>query len=309
MPSSPATIRLGTRASALARWQADWVAAALTRLGHIVTLVPITTSGDRQTDKPVHELGGVGLFTKEIQRALLDDTIDLAVHSLKDLPTDAVPGLTLAAVPKRASPADVLVSGDGKLLADLPPGATIGTSSLRRRAQLLHARPDLAPVDVRGNVDTRLRKLEAGQYEALVLAEAGLTRLGLHARITQVLSPAIMLPAPGQGALALESRTDDKATQDAVAPLIDPASLAAVLAERELLRALAGGCLAPVGAWGRVDLDGNLALSAAVLSCDGKKRLAADGEGAAADPLALGRRVAQDLLRQGAADLIEAARR
>jgi len=305
---SAKSIRLGTRASPLARWQADWVAAALRQLGHEVTLVPITTSGDQQTGAPIHTLGGVGLFTKEIQKALLDHAIDLAVHSLKDLPTDPIPELTLAAVPRRESPADALVSREGVSLPDLPPGSRVGTSSLRRRAQLLNVRPDLTLVDVRGNVDTRLRKLDSGEYDALVLAEAGLTRLGLQGRITQVLPAETMLPAPGQGALALETRTDDAATRGAVAPLTDPPSLASVLAERELLRALAAGCLAPLGAWGRGALSGGLMLSAVVLSEDGRKRISAGAQGAAADPFALGQVVARELLEQGAAALISAAR-
>lgn len=302
-------IRLGTRASALARWQANWVADALRNLGHEVTLVQITTAGDQQTDAPIRTMSGVGVFTKEIQRALLDGAIDLAVHSLKDLPTDPEPRLALAAVPSRESVSDVLISRNGELLEKLPRGARIGTGSLRRRAQLLHIRPDLAMVDVRGNVETRLRKLDEGLFDALVLAEAGLNRLGLSDRITQVIPAAIMLPAPGQGALGLEARSDDVATRGAVVALSDPSALAGVLAEREVLRLLGGGCLAPIGAWGRILATGKLALDAVVLRPDGQGRLAATGEGEATDALDLGRRVAQDLLAQGGAELLAVARR
>ena len=308
MPSN-FTIRLGTRASALARWQANWVAAELKRLGHAVTLVPITTTGDQQTSAPIREMAGVGVFTKEIQRALSDGLIDLAVHSLKDLPTEPVPGLTLAAVPSRESVSDVLVSRNGAAIDDLPPGARIGTGSLRRRSQLLHRRADLVMVDVRGNVDTRLRKLDKGQFDALVLAEAGLKRLGLAERISQVLPASMMLPAPGQGALGLETRSDDRRTRTAVESLSDPSAQAGVLAERSVLLALGGGCLAPIGAWGRVVTSGRLALDAVVLSADGVRRLAAVAEGEASDAESLGRQVADDLVRQGAAELIAASRR
>jgi len=308
VPSSVNTIRLGTRASALARWQANWVAEALRRLGHEVTLVPITTSGDQQTDAPLRAMGGVGVFTKEIQRALLEGIVDLAVHSLKDLPTDLVPGVILAAVPTRESVADALVSRQGGGLDELPRGARIGTGSLRRRAQLLHVRPDLKMIDVRGNVETRLRKLEEGWFDALVLAEAGLRRLGLSDRITQVMPTAIMLPAPGQGALGLETRGDDSRLHDAVAPLSDPPTQAAVIAEREMLRVLGGGCLAPIGAWGRCLPTGRLALDAVVLSPDGRQQLAAAAEAEPEDAPELGRRLAQELLQRGAGKLIALAR-
>lgn len=302
-------IRLGTRASALARWQANWVADALRCMGHEVTLVPITTSGDRQTDAPIRAMAGVGVFTKEIQRALIDGAIDLAVHSLKDLPTDPEPRLALAAVPRRESVSDVLVGLHGAQLEDLPQGARIGTGSLRRRAQLLHIRPDLTMLDVRGNVETRLRKLDEGEFDALVLAEAGLIRLGLSDRITQIIPATIMLPAPGQGALGLETRSDDVATRDAVAALSDPLALAGVTAERELLRVLGGGCLAPIGAWGRIVASGALALDAVVLGPDGQRRLAASSAGEPSDALGMGLRVAQELVAQGGAELLAVTRR
>ena len=242
-------LQLGTRSSALARWQADWVAARLRECGTEVELVPITTTGD-VTRQPLGEVGGSGLFTKELQQALLDGRIDLAVHSLKDLPTVAVSGLALAAVPPRESVCDVLISRAGAVLLDLPQSARIGTGSLRRRAQLLNVRPDLQVFDIRGNVDTRIRKLQAGEYDAIVLAEAGLRRLEFMAHATEVLSPLAMLPAVGQGALGIEARAHDERTRKAVAELNDPAAWGAVTAERSLLAALRGGCLAPVGALG-----------------------------------------------------------
>ncbi|MEX0641575.1 MAG: hydroxymethylbilane synthase, partial [Pirellulales bacterium] len=199
-------LRLGTRASALARWQAEWVAAQLTSRGVEVELVPIATRGDVRNRESIENIGSPGVFTKELERALLDERIDVAVHSLKDLPTDPVAGLCLPAVPERESPRDVLISRHGLLLDRLPAAATVGTGSLRRRAQLLHARADLVMRDVRGNVDTRLKKLADGEFDALVLAHAGLVRLGLDDQITEILKPARMLPAVGQGALAIEAR-------------------------------------------------------------------------------------------------------
>ncbi len=246
---SQARLRIGTRGSALARWQAGWVADRLTELGAGVELIPITTRGDAQTKVSIGSLGTTGVFTKELQRALLDDRIDVAVHSLKDLPTDVVQGLCLAAVPERESNRDALVSARGLRFSELPPAALIGTGSLRRRAQLRHARADLRMGDVRGNVDTRLEKLADGQFDALVLAHAGLKRLGLDGHITELLDPQVMLPAVGQGALGIEARADDPAVLDALAPLDHGSTHAAVLAERALLAHLAGGCLAPIGAW------------------------------------------------------------
>jgi hydroxymethylbilane synthase len=327
MPS----LRLGARASALARWQAEWVAAQLRELGVDVELVPISTVGDRQQGA-IETIGGQGVFTKEIQRALLDDRIDLAVHSLKDLPTGAVAGLSLAAVPHRAPPHDALVlnkgvgslclASDSCLQAEnatnkdsrplcfrqLSPAATIGTGSLRRRAQLLHVRPDLQMKDVRGNVDTRLRKLHDGQCDALVLAEAGLRRLGLAEQIACVLPLQIMLPAVGQGALALETRDDDDATRALVAPLDHAPTHAAVSAERQMLLVLQGGCLAPVAALGCVQGE-QLTLTGRVMSHDGVRLLEAGETAAISDALQLGRRVAEALLAQGAGELIAAARK
>jgi len=319
--SGSVRLRLGTRASALARWQADWVAAWLTGSGVEVELVPITTRGDQQQQGPLGSLGGQGLFTKELQRALLDDRIDLAVHSLKDLPTDEVPGLCLAAVPQRGPVGDVLVAREAADFQGLREGAVVGTGSLRRRAQLLHAREKLDVRDIRGNVDTRLRKLADGEYDAIVLAEAGLVRLGLDSQITQRLPASLMLPAVGQGALGVESRMDDESTRSALAALDDPATHAAITAERALLASLRGGCLAPIGAWAQL-LDGaRLSLAAAVLSADGQQRLLAEDEvelagsqlsgtsGELATAVNLGHRVAENLLDRGAADLIATVRR
>jgi len=306
---STKTLRIGTRRSALARWQAEWVASALQAHGHDVILVPIVTRGDTDQAQPLGAIGGDGLFTKELQRALLADEVDLAVHSLKDLPTEFVPGLTVAATPERAPTADALVSRSGVLLADLPAGAKIGTGSLRRRAQLWHARADLTMHNIRGNVDTRLRKLAEGEFDAIVLAEAGLSRLGLAERITERLSPPLMLPAVGQGALGLECRADDMETRAALADLDHASTHVAVLAERALMRSLAGGCLAPIAAIGQVKADGQLHLSAVVLSGDGKTRLAAEGAAAAAEAEPLGQRVAAQLAEQGALALIDAVRR
>jgi hydroxymethylbilane synthase len=301
-------LRLGTRASALARWQAQWVADQLTAGGIEVELVPIATRGDASQKNKIDELGSPGVFTKELERALLANQIDLAVHSLKDLPTDAVEGLELAAVPHRESALDVLVSREGFILAQLPFGASIGTGSARRRAQLLHVRPDLEMEDIRGNVDTRLRKLTDGEFDAIVLAHAGLKRLELDGQITEYLQPDVMLPAVGQGALAIEIRAADSATRAAVELLDYPASRRAVLAERALLAALGGGCLAPVGAWARLQSDGRLRLDAAVLSLDGKRRIAASDHSAAEDCLRLGINVADQLKGQGALELIAQAR-
>lgn len=299
-------LRIGTRSSPLARWQAEHIAGRLRDLGNEVEIVFITTQGDVRSG-PLGQIGGQGLFTKEIQRALLAEEVDIAVHSLKDLPTEPVEGLTLGAVPERESPGDVLVSKKFNDFESLPAGARVGTGSLRRRTQLLHTRPDLVIEDIRGNVDTRLRKLDDGEFDAIVLAQAGLTRLGLASRITQVLPRELMLPAVGQGALGIEIRDIDERAQNAVRPLDDADTRAAVVAERALLAELRGGCLAPVGAWGRKDGD-ELLLDAVVLSNDGKVRLHAEGASSPADASSLGRRVAQILRQQGSDDLIAASR-
>ena len=302
------TIRIGTRGSALARWQADHITERLTQLGASVQQQLITTSGDQNQQGPIGALGGQGVFTKEIQRAVLDQDVDVAVHSLKDLPTDPTPGLVLASVPTRERTGDAIVCREADGFDALPKEAVIGTGSVRRQAQLLHVRPDLVMKDIRGNVDTRLRKLDEGQYDAIVLAEAGLKRLGWQDRITEVLPREVILPAVGQGALGLETRDDDDATREILDQLTDRAAMAAVTAERALLRALRGGCMAPVGALAEVEND-RLTLTATVLSRDGDQRLDAHSEcDLADDPAALGESVAADLLDQGAAALISDAR-
>lgn len=305
-------LRLGTRASSLAQWQANWVAERLRTTGHDVELVFITTRGDRTQRAPDAARGGptgpFGLFTKELQSALLGHQIDLAVHSLKDLPTDVIPGLAIAAVAQRASPFDVFVSRSAGQLDTLPPGAVVGTGSLRRRSQLLRLRPDLSVVEVRGNVDSRLKKLREGQFDALILAEAGLQRLGLADQITQVLPPESFLPAAGQGALGIETREDDTAILHAVAPLNHPESQTAVLAERALLAALSGGCLAPIGTYCHSQPDGQLRLEGCVLSLDGQTRMSAEATAAANHWQALANKVAGKLLDLGAERLIQQAR-
>lgn len=306
MNGNQKVLRLGTRGSALARWQANWVASQLEQAGVAVELVLVTTRGD-VIKGALGAIGGQGLFTKEIQQALLDDRIDLAVHSLKDLPTVPVPGLTLAAVPVRESNRDVLVARAAESVDALPAGSCVGTGSNRRRAQLLHLRPDLQVVDIRGNVDTRLRHLDEGQYDAILLAEAGLKRLGHEHRITQVLSHQQMLPAVGQGALGLEIRVDDASTAERIDTLDDTDTHASVVAERALLMALDAGCLAPVGAWARVH-DATLTLDAVVLSIDGRNRLAATATGTPDAAESVGKEAATNLVAQGAADLIQAAR-
>ena len=303
--SARKVIRIGTRGSHLARWQSEWVADRLREHhpGLTVELVEIKTQGDRDRNSPLAAIGGSGLFTKEIQRALAEGLVEVAVHSLKDLPTKSLEGLTLGAVPAREDVADALIAPRAKTLDALPHGATVGTGSLRRRAQLLHARPDLQVVGVRGNVETRLNKALLGELDAVVLAEAGLRRLGLAGHVTQRLGPPEFLPAVGQGALGIECRLDDKATLALLAALDDPATHRAVVAERRVLAELEGGCMIPLAAFAR-DVNGLLALDAFVLDPDGKERLTASATGPIDDPDALGRRVAEALRGQGADRLL-----
>ncbi len=303
-------IRIGTRGSHLARWQAGWVADRLRALhpGLEVELVEIKTQGDRDRNSPLAAIGGTGLFTKEIQRALLDSSVELAVHSLKDLPTEGPDGLVLGAVPAREDAADALIAPIHRTLDALPDGATVGTGSLRRRAQLLHARPALRVVDVRGNVETRLNQALQGGLDAVVLAEAGLRRLGLDGHVTERLGPPRFLPAVGQGALGIECREDDAETRALLAPLDDPPTRRAVLAERRALAELEGGCMIPMAAWGR-DTDEGLALDAAVFDPEGRERVFASLIGPPDDPDDLGRRVARALRDQGAERLLERVRR
>jgi hydroxymethylbilane synthase len=298
-------LRIGTRGSPLALWQARHVADRLRPLvaPRAVELVEIETSGDRFREATLAQIGGDGVFTKEIQRALLAGAVDVAVHSLKDLPTTVVPGLTLAAVPVRGPTGDAFVSHKHRCFDELPMGAVVGTSSLRRRSQALHRRPDLNLVNLRGNVETRLRKLGEQGLEAIILAEAGLLRLGLESAITELLDPQWMLPAVGQGALGLECRADDAVTLGLLDRLNDWPTHHAVLAERALLRALGGGCLLPLGAVSRAEGD-RLLLRAAVLSPDGRQRIAAEHSGAADNAEAVGQQLAQMMLASGARELL-----
>ena len=304
--NSTTIIRLGARGSALSRWQVEWVAAQLTAAGYIVQMELIKTGGDLSS-QPIATFGERGVFTKEIQRAVLDRRVDVAVHSLKDLPTEPVDGMGLVAVPPRESPFDLFLSRAGLALRDLPERARVGTGSRRRQAQLLHWRPDLQVEEIRGNVETRLRKLDDGEYDAIVLAEAGLRRLGLADRATHRLEPSQMLPAIGQGALGIEARLDDEPTRTALQVLQDPATFAAVTAERSLLATLRGGCLAPVGGWARLEGD-QLRLEAVVLSLDGRERLYATANADPQQAIQLGQQVAEQLQAAGSDRLIEQAR-
>ncbi len=301
------TLRIGTRASALALWQARHVESLIGALPGApgVELVPIMTSGDLQTEVPLWAVRGRAFFTKELDRALLEERIDLAVHSLKDLPTELEPGLELVAVLPREDPRDALVSRDGMPLARLPPGARIGTSSLRRRAFLARARPDIELHELRGNVPTRLQRLDRGDYNAIVLAAAGLMRLGLEARITQRLPAEQFPPAVSQGAIGVCARAGDERAAHWLAQLEEPATRLATAAERALLRRIEGGCQVPLGALARVS-GASLRLQAVVCAIDGTRCLTAEGEASAteADAHSLGERVAQQLLSQGAASLI-----
>jgi hydroxymethylbilane synthase len=297
-------IRIGTRGSKLALWQASHIADRLRPLvaTQPVELVIITTAGDQVRDVPLAQIGGEGVFTKEIQHALLDGRADVAVHSLKDLPTVPADGLVLAAVPERGPVGDVFVSERHRRFDDLPCAAVVATSSLRRRAQALARRPDLQVSDIRGNVETRLRKLHESGLDGLILAEAGLRRLGLGEAITEVLDPAWMLPAVGQGALGLECRADDAAALTILQRLNHVPTQRAVLAERALLRALGGGCQVPLGVVSRIDGD-RMGLRAAVVNQDGARRIEAELSGPADDPERLGRRVADELLAHHAGRL------
>jgi hydroxymethylbilane synthase len=291
---------IGSRGSQLALWQAHWVRDRLQALGHDCRIEIIRTTGDRITGVPLAQVGTKGLFTKEIEEALLEGRIDLAVHSLKDLPTELPAGLSLAATPPREDPRDALV---GSPLAGLASGARVGTSSLRRAAQLRAARPDLAIQSVRGNLDTRLRKLDEGQYDALVVAAAGLHRLGWQARIAELLPVELMCPAVGQGALAIETRERGPAAE-ICAQLEDAGTRAEVEAERAVLRTLGGGCQVPIGAHARSS-GGQLRLLGVVASPDGTRILRRESSGPALDALSLGQGLGNQLLATGGREILE----
>jgi len=299
-------LRIGTRGSALALWQARWVKAALEERhpGTAVELVTIKTQGDKILDVPLAQVGGKGLFVKEIEEALLDGRVDLAVHSLKDMPSELPPGLHIGAVPRREDPRDVLIARQGTPLAQLSPGARIGTSSLRRAAQLRHARPGVTIVPLRGNLDTRLRKLESEALDAIVLAAAGIRRLGLEDRITEVLDPTVMLPAVGQGALCLEARQDDTELAALLAPLEDPATRQAVTAERALLQRLEGGCQVPLA--GHAVVNGQrLVLTGLVADLPGQPFFRETLEGPVQAAAAIGLALAERLLALGAGEILQ----
>jgi hydroxymethylbilane synthase len=296
------TLRIGTRGSLLAKWQAEFIRKRLfAATGVEAEIVIIKTAGDKLQQVPLTAIGGKGIFIKELEEALLEESIDLAVHSVKDVPTDTPSRLMFPAVCKRDDVRDCLV---GATLESLRQGARVGTSSLRRQAQLLHLRPDLDVRDLRGNVDTRLRKVESGEYEAIMLSKAGLDRLGLGQRISEVLAPEVCMPAVGQGAIAVECRLKDTEAADVLAPLDDAETRTAIIAERALLAALHGGCQVPLGAWARIER-GELVLEACVCSVDGvqyvKQRATAPPDQAAA----LGEHMARLLIEAGAQTILE----
>lgn len=299
---SGAVLRLGTRKSPMALAQSGRVAALITaRTGRRVELVGLTSFGD-VTGVQLADIGGAGVFVSGLRESLVHGEVDLAVHSLKDLPTAALPGVVLAAVPERDDPRDALVARDGVKLADLRPGAVIGTGSPRRAAQLRLLRPDLRPVPVRGNAGTRLAKVTGGELDAVVLACAGLARIGAGELVSEVFEPEAMIPAPGQGALAVECRAADRGLAALLAAIDDRAARAAVTAERTVLAVLEAGCSAPLGAYATGT--GVLRLSAAVIAADGTAAIRACRSGPAAQPAGLGRAVAAELLRQGAQTIV-----
>ena len=297
-------LRIGTRGSALALWQARSISETLRNIAGIGSeLVIVKTSGDKFQQKSFGEIGTKGVFIKELEDALLEHRVDVAVHSMKDVPTEIPDHLTIAAICKRQDVRDALLSSSGASLAHLPRGARVGTSSLRRRSQLLYARSDLQILDLRGNVDTRIEKLKRGDYDAIVLAKAGLDRLGLSANITEVLPTDVSLPAAGQGAIGIESRSDDAETVRILSQLDDVETRSGVEAERAVLAGLEGGCQVSIGAWGRVE-EGTLVLEVVVLSPDGTQRLREKSWGAPNEAVRLGETVAAKMLAQGAAVLL-----
>ncbi len=302
---SDGVIRLGSRGSKLALWQAEFVQFEVERMaGGKVEIVKIKTTGDMILDVPLARVGGKGLFVKEIEEALLSERIDLAVHSMKDVPTDLPPALEIAAITKREDPRDAFISDKVKRFEDLPKGARVGTSSLRRQTQLLGIRPDLVVLDNRGNLDTRIRKMEEGKFDAIILAAAGLRRLGWERRITQVLPEEVSLPAIGQGALGIEIRRDDAETRDAVSFLNDRDTSLAVRAERGFLKRLEGGCQVPIAAYGRTNGDA-IEIDGMVGRPDGSEIVRGSARGTVADPEALGVKLAEQLLARGAKEILD----
>lgn len=297
---------IGSRKSKLALWQANYIAERLT--GEYpeleVVIEKMVTTGDKILDVPLAKIGGKGLFTKELEQAMLEQQIDLAVHSLKDMPTQLPEGLTLAAITHRVDAGDALVSKDYDSLDALPQGAKVGTSSLRRKAQLLQYRPDLSIHDLRGNVDTRLRKLDEGEFDAIVLAAAGLKRLGWEARISEILPPAICLPAVGQGALAIEARAEDTEILELLSFLNDENTRWAAEAERAYLHKVEGGCQIPIGVYGQVE-GTTLKLEAAILSVDGSRQVRKTISGSVLEAAKLGEGLAEDMLAAGGREILQ----
>jgi hydroxymethylbilane synthase len=303
---TPKELRIGTRGSQLALYQANWVKEKLVQTHpHLkVTLITIKTTGDKIQDAPLAKIGGKGLFVKEIEEALIQGRIDLAVHSIKDVPTELPESLHLSAITKREDPRDVFISKDGTLLKDLPQRAKIGTSSLRRQAQLLHFRGDLELIPLRGNLDTRLKKLERMNLDGIVLAIAGVKRLGFEARITEVFPIEISLPAIGQGALGIETRKEDKWVEERIHFLNDPESAIAISAERSFLKRLGGGCQVPIAAFAKI-VDSNLRIDGLVGTTDGKRLVKHHLEGPAEEAESLGNELAEILLGKGAKEILE----
>ncbi|VAV82816.1 Porphobilinogen deaminase [hydrothermal vent metagenome] len=299
-------IKIGTRASQLALWQAEWVASEIEKrhVGTEVELVKIKTTGDKITDVPLAQVGGKGLFVKEIEEALLSGEVDLAVHSMKDVPTYFPDGLELRAITDREDARDALLSRDNVKLLDLPDGARIGTSSLRRQSQLLCLKPELEILPLRGNLDTRIRKLEEGEYDAIILAAAGINRLGWAGKITEYISPAIMLPAIGQGALGIETRIGDERIIDVVDSFNDESTSYAVRAERALLKRLEGGCQVPIAAYGTV-YKNTVSLTGLVASTDGNTVIKDIIEGNVSRAEELGVMLAESLLEAGGTEILK----
>ncbi len=296
-----ALLRIGSRGSQLALWQANHISALLRERGHEIEIEIIKTTGDKITDVALAKVGTKGMFTKEIEEALLDRRVDLAVHSLKDLPTELAPGFEIAAITTRENPRDAFLSRHFESIADLPQKARVGTSSLRRQAQLKAMRPDLDVFPLRGNVDTRLRKLEEGEYDAIILASAGLNRLGLTQRIRAILPEDIMCPAAGQGALGIEIRAGDTAMREHLKFLDDPSARACTTAERALLNELGGGCQVPIGAFAEVR-DGIVRLTGVVARPDGSRVLRDVRTGT--DPKSLGESLGRSLLERGGKEIL-----
>lgn len=302
MTTATRVLRGGTRRSLLARWQTSRIREALRQRGVPSEEIAITTEGDRVLDRPLPEIGGKGLFTEALEEALRAETIDFAVHSLKDLPVEQPADMVVAAVCLRSDPRDVLVAREGHTLRSLPQGSSVGTSSTRRIAQLRAVRPDLSILPLRGNVDTRIRKARDGTYDGIVIAAAGVERLGLDAAITEYLPLEVMLPAPGQGALAVQCRAGDQATRELLAALDDPAARAATDAERAFLSGVGGGCAAPIAALAEVT-GGTLQLTGLVAAVDGTRVVRVAGSSAVDQAQQLARQLAEQAIHRGARDL------